>query len=462
MNNTVMNGTTAQEVLAGLRKPVVDQPVDAKPVVAKPAAGPSRAAMRSVQADLQSASDAKLAEVIAMVDALVERGEADRLVAPLRPRLATLRPPRPLRFARLLFLPLDPMIVETPRWRVDAPGVPRGAILPIADAVRQALGDGGRDIDVMIAGHSTADTEMITLAGGMLWPLAARALPGLAMPARWAESGLPASVFGAIAATTAALLRPAPRVAVLRENAGRGLGLDLALLGEILAETAAHGPAAWHAVTTLLLLQLPEPGEVLRAMLATARKGDPALRIATEHAADAALARVAEMAGSGTLLQGDAGAHAGAALAELGRVEELLAQLEENGAGPERRQAIGAARGQIGQACQDWMSRQLQDVLAPALDTAAGAGPAAAEPADAAMETLEHTARGLRALEAMGRRFGGGEPYERMLRAAGDDVARRPVGTGLAAADRARLVELLAGPDAALELLRREALQVST
>ena len=65
-----------------------------------------------------------------MVDAMPNRGAADQLIAPLRARLAHLRPPRPLRFARLLFLPLDPLIVPAARWRAAQPAIPRTVIPP--------------------------------------------------------------------------------------------------------------------------------------------------------------------------------------------------------------------------------------------------------------------------------------------------------------------------------------------
>lgn len=422
----------------------------------------NKAAMRSVQADLRAASDAKLAEVIAMVDALPQRGEADRLVAPLRPRLATLRPARPLRFARLLFLPVDGALVDTPRWRVDTPTLPRGAIQPLADALRAALGNAGRDIAVMIAGQTTASRETILRAGTILWPLAARILPTLPKPADWSQSGLPDAMFGPICAMLAAMLRPADKVAMLRDELARGMRLDEERLGEILRDTATQGPAAWQAVTSLLMLQLPEPAILLRAMAAATRGGDPALRVAGEQAADAILRRLDSVAEAGGLLRAEPGTDAAdAALTELARVGDLLTQLEEGGAGPERRQLIGQVRASVGKACQDWMASQLHDVLQPALRAGLGAGLAAGSggdegEADAAMDALEQAARGLRAVETTGRRFGGAEHYDRMLRAAGDELARMSTGPGFSPADRARMMELLVGPDAALELLRRE------
>src|SRR5689334_24255463 len=87
-----------------------------------------KAEIREVARGLASARDEQIMQVVAMVDAMPNRGPADQLIAPLRPRLARLRPPRPLRFARLLFLPLDPLIVPAARWRAEQPTIPRTVI----------------------------------------------------------------------------------------------------------------------------------------------------------------------------------------------------------------------------------------------------------------------------------------------------------------------------------------------
>jgi hypothetical protein len=66
------------------------------------------------------------------------------------------------------------------------------------------------------------------------------------------------------------------------------------------------------------------------------------------------------------------------------------------------------------------------------------------------MDTPEEAIRALRRLELAGRRLGGGEHYDRMLRAAIRQIVSGPG----SAVERARLVEILAGPDAALPLLQ--------
>src|ERR1019366_3719591 len=102
-------------------------------------------------------------------DAMPSRGPADQLIAPLRGRLARLRPPRPLRFARLLFLPLDPLIVPAARWRAEQPTIPRTVIPVLAAAVEAAFGATGRTVASMIEGRTTEDTAVVDAAGALLW-----------------------------------------------------------------------------------------------------------------------------------------------------------------------------------------------------------------------------------------------------------------------------------------------------
>ena len=73
--------------------------------------------IRALGQAVRGASDSQLLKIAAVVDAQPDRDQLDDLVAGMRPRLARLRPPRPLRFERLLFTPLDPLIVPPQRWR---------------------------------------------------------------------------------------------------------------------------------------------------------------------------------------------------------------------------------------------------------------------------------------------------------------------------------------------------------
>uniref|UniRef100_UPI0018E01F0B hypothetical protein n=1 Tax=Roseomonas rosulenta TaxID=2748667 RepID=UPI0018E01F0B len=108
-----------------------------------------------------SASDAALARVVAVFDRMADRREADRLLDAARPRLRRLRPPRPIAFTRLLFLPLDGVIVEARAWKRADGGVPRSALPALGDAVRVAIGAAAIAIEDAFAGRSFADLAAV-------------------------------------------------------------------------------------------------------------------------------------------------------------------------------------------------------------------------------------------------------------------------------------------------------------
>uniref|UniRef100_UPI0022EA3634 hypothetical protein n=1 Tax=Falsiroseomonas oryzae TaxID=2766473 RepID=UPI0022EA3634 len=71
---------------------------------------------REMRSALAAAPDTKLGRIVGMLDALEDRRVLDAVLAEARPRLAALRPARPLRFPRLLALPLEPALVASEAW----------------------------------------------------------------------------------------------------------------------------------------------------------------------------------------------------------------------------------------------------------------------------------------------------------------------------------------------------------
>src|SRR4051794_13082909 len=140
-------------------------------------------------------ADTQVRRVVAEIDGLASRGEADALIAPLRPRLDRLQVAHPLRLPRLLFIPLDPLLVTATEWRLDEPTVPRSVIMPMTRIVATALGDEADAIRRAIRDHTTADLEVICASGATLWPLAAAALAVAEPPGRWHETGLSGKAF---------------------------------------------------------------------------------------------------------------------------------------------------------------------------------------------------------------------------------------------------------------------------
>ena len=132
------------------------------------------------------ARPARGAQVVALVDAMPQRGAADALIAPLRSRLALIAPLRPVTAMRLMFSPLDPVIVPGPGWRPGTPTVPRPALGCLGAAVMARVGPLAQAVQGMIAGRSPqAATAAGARVGVMLWPAAAAVLAAMPVPPAW-------------------------------------------------------------------------------------------------------------------------------------------------------------------------------------------------------------------------------------------------------------------------------------
>lgn len=412
--------------------------------------------LASLRDGLGNASDAQLRQVVAMVDNLAERGGVDALLAPVRPRLAQLHPERPIRFARLLFLPLEPMIVPPRGWIPGTSTIPRSALAPLAEIVRAGLDGTTQAIDAMIAKHTMSETDLVSAAGAKLWPAAAGVLAAATLPASWRDAGLPANAFRSLAEMTAFVLRAASPVDTLaRGTFGHG-ETPVGLLEAVLDRAQADGPGAWRVVLFLLLLRLRSSETVLRAATGTARMQDPEIRVAGDQAIEAALDQLERR-------KPEKAESAAESAARLSSIATLLEDITASGAGPERVRRIAGIRASLDRTCQARLKNDLEaQVLAPlrARDVGPDAhhGQTGDEMAvvtldDASVGAVEQALRALRGLATTGRRLGSAETYDRLLRDATASIRDDALGAGLTSADRARLVELLAGPDAALSVL---------
>ena len=155
------------------------------------------------------ADDNALVRLVSVLDELADRGAVDAVLEPVRARLRTLQPPRKLRFARLLFLPLDGVIQPPKDWKRGTPEIPRSALGTLAGIIQTALGAEGDAMATDCTSVTTAVEDAITRLGARLWPAAAGALP-VAPPAAWAASGLAATDYGPIAALCRPLWQAGP------------------------------------------------------------------------------------------------------------------------------------------------------------------------------------------------------------------------------------------------------------
>ena len=340
-------------------------------------------AIREVIRGVHDARDEQIIKVVAMVDAMPNRGTADQILAPLRDRLARLRPPRPLRFPRLLFMPLDPLIVPAARWRPGQPAIPRTVILPFSSMVHQSLGPLAQRISAMIDGRLVSDHAIVEAAGALLWTDAGMQMLNATSVPGWETTGLDQRVQRHLAAVAAAL----------------------------------------------------------------GQRGDAAHRRAGEQAAELLLDQLESPGGAEGQLGGQDLAEAGATVR---RLTTLLGALEGDPLAPGRRDRLKGLRDRIDASCQSLFNERLSsDLLDPLRTLNASAG------ADSEW-ALEGAARGLRALETEARRVGGAKSYDSMLSKAADMVRAVTAQGSLGRTGGARLMEILAGPEMAMTLIRAE------
>ncbi len=385
------------------------------------------------------ADDQALARVVRMLDGLKDRGAADQVLAMARQRLRALRPARPLGFMRVLFLPLDGVIIASPRWRRGEPQVPRSALAPLAQLVHLRLGAQAEQVAGACEGRTTANLADVAKLGQLLWPLAAQALP-TASPPGWDETGLNAADYAAIAALCRPLWQHGEVLWAAMAAGPEGPSETLARAA-LLAVLPA-GPAAVTAALASIMARAAHPGQV--AMLAA--QLEPQCRAAAQTALD----RVLEEEPPALDLLDIATATAAAA-GLAARLEDLERCSLIHG---ERQRRLAGLRRAADEACRErFLTGAEAQVMQPA-----GQLLAAATVSDGAVVQLENGARLLRSMEQVGRRLGSGPAYDKALAAMTEALVRlAPLAsqdsTALRLMDLARLVEILNGPDAAMQLL---------
>jgi hypothetical protein len=414
---------------------------------APPTATPTE--LRALRRTLTAANDAKVRQVVAMMEEIGDRGAADALIAPLRERLAQLRPARKLRFERLLFIPMDPLIVPPQAWQPNGPMIPRTAVAPIAGTVRIALGREARAIDAAIAGKNTLNLDLVLQIGAMLWPIASRILSMAPMPIDWTEAGLKPATYQPIAAIITAVLSRLPTLQTLFPEATTGVPAPREeAIEAIVASLTGETREIQMAVIALLLARLPHAAPLLQHIETAARKlpDGVALRLASDQAADVLLDRMEAEGGTEAQVAGMNLAEAGA---EIGRLSAFLLELEKRTITAERRTRLKALRQRLDASCRKRFASALTDELLVPLQVTA-------EAVDRPTQLqLEMTARHLRAMETTARKMGGAPIYDDLLNRAASTI--QSIGSNVLSCVRAaRLVELLAGPDVAMALLLRQ------
>ena len=361
-----------------------------------------RTRIREVQHSLGGARDEQITRVVAMVDGLADRAAADALIAPLRPRLAQLRPPRPLRLSRLLFIPVEALIVPAPAWRPNQPAVPRTALTPLADVVRAEAATAVGAAEALIAGRCSADADAIGAATALLWPVAARVLAACgAPPPSWSETGLPQASFLPLARGVGGVLEHGSALDRMQDAARHGDQVPDSEIGAMLEAAALHGPEAWSMMVATLLARLADPAPVVRRLAGDlALHADPGVRARAARVTDAMLDRLDAADPSAGLI---AGTELGEAGAEVRRAVMLLDALDGPSATPARRKRVQELRRQLDASSRARFEAGLARGLLDPLTEQLAQGDAVA------IGALEAAARALRQLETIGRKLGNGQ-----------------------------------------------------
>ena len=346
-----------------------------------------------ISGQASKASDTVLRQVVAVLDAVPSRVMLDPIIEAARPRLKLLRPPRPITFARILFLPFDGALVPMKEWSLGSAKFPRPALMPISEAIRAAMGPAAEEINANLGGRNFFDVLQVDYVGRTLWAEAARHASSLSFREGLPEAGLSTAECAELLSLAAGMWRHANEIWEAKLAAFSGPSAELVVAA--LKGPAQEDKALFGIALTSLLHQAQSPGTVL----ATAARLSPiAGSIADEkleellHSPAPALptddpVRAAHMA------------------------EEYVVLLKELETAPtgrlkDRRALIVPLLRKIGKASEETAQYVFDRQFIPALHE-----PNAKRRA-ALVLNIEHLARALRRLEEAGRRAGHFEVFD--------------------------------------------------
>ncbi|HEX4367901.1 MAG TPA: hypothetical protein VH023_13780 [Rhodopila sp.] len=408
-------------------------------------ADPAGGASYALRHALHEANDHKIRRITAMLDDVADPAGKQAILDPLRGRLGALRPVRPLRFVRLLFTPFDPLIVPPNAWRPNDVTVPRNALAPLSAVVRAGLGAEALVIDGIIAGHKADAVATVAAVGETLWPRAADILATSAVPAEWGDSGLRPALYQPLAGAVAAVLRRASGLlALARDTEVGALAVDRATIEAILHGLGDEPAQGGAMVVALILRQAPRAIPVLRQCVSSVsnRTSQRAMALGVDQV-------VTGLDGPSGIVETISRAPLAVAGEDVRRIVAFLAEMDDDAGSVRHRPRLKAIRDQVDKACRKRFAEALADGLMQPL-AAAGAA------LDGSGQTLlESRARNLRTLETAARSLGGGATYDQQLRQAAETVRMAAKAGTLTPVRMLRLMEILAGSEAAAALYRQ-------
>ena len=415
----------AKYTAKGIRKPPTPERQDSAQAP-KPAASEG---IGGLAANLSGTSDENVLRIIAMIDRLPDRTKLDDLLTDIRPRLARLRPPRPVTMTRLLFLPLSGALVNRAAWRQDPATIPRAALKPIFALLRDLPGGHLTEADEATRHAVFSDLAVVEHYGRLIWEAAARLCEKITPGSRWADAGFTPEDFRMMMRLAAGVWRHAGSLwEVLRQGTAP---VSTDLLRSALAGPANEGPDVFRAAFRTLLLA-SENAAAFSSLASGMPPGISEIVIQSlEEWIETALPKLAEQ----DLIEATNRAE------EIGKTLEALA-LTPLFQIPRRRQQLSAFFWRLEEHCREMLLEIIDEEILPALE------PSPEAYSDDHFLLLEIHARAARRLEILGRHFGNDPAYEethqRLVRAfsAAEKIKAQ---LGITAMDLARLGEILLG-----------------
>jgi hypothetical protein len=354
-----------------------------------------------------------------------------------------LRPVRPLRFARLLFLPFDPLTISGHDWRSGDAAFPRSILAPLTRLVRAGLGEQARVIDHFISGHNLDSIQAIMNAGENLWPRAAEILGAADAPADWEDTGLSPTDWPLLAGTAAAVLRRAPALRRLARDEDLGVSEPNPDDAASVMRGLASEPALARAmIARLMMLWSPRMAAAMRGDVGAAQSPDDqsTFRTALKLGSEAVLDQIESEPGFEAAVADGSLAHT---TSTLWRMTTLLAGIEADAAAAVQWPRLPAIRTRLNMLFHNRFARgALEGLILPLT--------AADSPIDAGRQIeLETCARELRKLDIIAREVGGLPGFPGLLRQAAEAADIAAETETLTAVRHCRLIEILIGADAA-------------
>jgi hypothetical protein len=406
-------------------------------------------AARELRHALVEADDQKIRRITAMLDEVSDTAGKQAILDPLRDRLGSLRPLRPPRFIRLLFTPVEPLIVPPRAWRPGDATIPRSALASLCAVVRDGFGAEASVIDTIVAGHKTDAIQVITAAGEALWPRAAEILALSSAPAEWENTGLRPTFFPPLAKAMAAVLRRAPRLRSLSLDEAMGaLEPNRQAIDDIVRNIADEPAEGCAMIAQLILLQTPRAVPLLWQCVSSVRNiaEKALLQQATARGMELVLDQIESPSG---IMDEIARAPLAAVGDPVRRIATFLREMGAQTAAPAHRGRLHAIREKLDQTCRARFADGIAEGLVQPLAAASGQW-------DGADQTqLEICARDLRTLETLARKVGGTVNYDQLLLQASETVQAAAKAGTLTQVRKFRLIEILSGSEVASAMYRK-------